>query len=88
MTLTYTNSAGEPVEIATMAYPHLVNAHAKATRDYQDRMETARSEGVPYSDPDRLAESDAMKAEIAKRDAAYAAEQADAIDAGEGFRPR
>jgi hypothetical protein len=30
MTQHYTNSKGESVEIATMAYPHLVSAHKKA----------------------------------------------------------
>jgi hypothetical protein len=32
----YTNSKGQPVEIAGMFYPHLVNAHDKLVRERVD----------------------------------------------------
>lgn len=73
MTTTYTNSAGEPVEIATMAYPRLKSALAKAIRTEERRHESDPN----YRNDAREAEIAAMTAELAKRDAAYAAEQAD-----------
>lgn len=50
----YVNSKGEDVEIASMAYPHLVSAHAKLVREQRDGL--------------RQKEIDAMAAEIAARD--------------------
>jgi hypothetical protein len=84
MTTHYTDSKGNPVEIATMPYPHLKSAHRKAIGTEERKHEASDS----YTNPAREAEIDAMKAEIDRRDAAYAEQQADAIDAGEGFRPR
>lgn len=76
MTTTYTDSKGNAVEIASMAFPHLKSALAKAIRT-----EERRHEGDPnYENPDREAEIAAMTAEVAKRDAAYAAEQEAAGD--------
>lgn len=72
MTGAYTNSKGEPVEIATMAYPHLKSAHAKAVK-----VEALACEVDPdHRDEQREGEIEAMAAEIERRDAAYAAEQA------------
>lgn len=71
MTSIYTNSKGEPVEIATMAYPHLKSAHAKAVR----AEERAHENDPDYRNDAREAEITAMAEEIARRDAAYAAEQ-------------
>jgi hypothetical protein len=68
---TYTNSKGEAVEIASMAYPHLKSAHAKAVK-VED---LAREVRPDHRDDQRQAEIDAMAAEIARRDEAYAAEQ-------------
>lgn len=58
----YVNSKGQDVVIADMAYPHLKSAHAKLVREQRDGL--------------RQAEIDAMGAEIAKRDEAFAAEEA------------
>lgn len=55
----YVNSKGQDVEIASMAYPHLVSAHAKLVREQRDGL--------------RQKEIDAMAAEIAARDEAHAA---------------
>lgn len=74
----YTNSKGESVEIASMAYPHLVSAHKKAVATEERKHQSAHLNGTEYDNPEREAEIDAMAAEIAKRDEAYAAEQADA----------
>ena len=74
----YTNSKGEAVEIATLAYPHLVNAHKKAVASEERKHHTAYLGGTTYDNPGREAEIDAMAAEIAKRDEAYAEEQANA----------
>lgn len=52
----YTNSKGQPVEIATMLRPHLLNARDKLVRD----------------DPARSAEIAAMTARLAVLDAEYA----------------
>lgn len=74
----YTNSKGESVEIATLPYPHLVNAHKKAVATEERRHHTAYLGGTTYENKEREAEIDALAAEIAKRDETYAAEQANA----------
>lgn len=74
----YTNSKGESVEIASLPYPHLVNAHKKAVASEERKHHTAFINGTTYENKEREAEIDAMAAEIAKRDEAYAAEQANA----------
>lgn len=51
----YLNSKGQSVEIASMFYPHLVNAHAKLVREQKDG--------------ERQSEIDAMAARIAEIDA-------------------
>lgn len=63
----YTNSKGQPVEIATMLTPHLKNARDKAEREYFPDDDTTGA---------RREEIDAMSAEIEKRDAEYEAQQA------------
>lgn len=60
----YTNSKGQPVEIATMLRPHLANARDKLARE--DR------------DGSRAAEIEAMTARLATLDAEYAADLAEA----------
>lgn len=72
----YTDSKGQSVEIATMAYPHLVSAHKKAVATEERKHHSAHLNGTEYSNPEREAEIDALAAEIAKRDKASAAEQA------------
>lgn len=72
MTTEYTNSKGEKVEIASLSYPHLVNAHKKAVASEERRHTHAHLMGEEYDNPEREAEIDAMAAEIARRDAAYA----------------
>lgn len=66
MTDSYTNSKGQLVVIAEMLTPHLRNAHAKAEREYN-------------ADEDlggwRAAEIEAMRVDLERRDAEYAAEQ-------------
>ena len=78
MTRFYTSSNGQAVEIATMAYPHLVSAHKKAVATEERKHHSAHLDGTTYENKEREAEIDAMAAEIAKRDEAYAAEQAEA----------
>ena len=56
MTSTYISSKGQAMKIADMAYPYLCSALAKLERDQ----------------PERSDEIDAMRAEVAKRDAAHA----------------
>ena len=75
MTTEYTNSKGEKVEIASMAYPHLVSAHKKAVASEERRHTHAHLMGEEYENPEREAEIDALAAEIARRDAAYAEQQ-------------
>jgi len=75
---TYTNSKGETVEIASLAYPHLVNAHKRAVSSEERRHTHAAAMGEDYANPGREAEIDALAAEIARRDEAYAKEQANA----------
>ncbi len=84
MTATYTNSKGEKVDIASMPHAHLKAAHAKAVRGEERRHEEAHQRGGEYDNPEREAEIDAMKARLDALDAAHA----QAVDAGEGFRPR
>lgn len=72
----YTDSKGAKVEITGMAYPHLVSAHKKAVASEERKHHTAYLGGTTYENKEREAEIDAMAAEIAKRDEAYAAEQA------------
>lgn len=72
----YTDSKGAKVEIATMAYPHLVSAHKKAVASEERKHHSAHIDGTTYDNPEREAEIDAMAAEIAKRDEVYAEEQA------------
>ena len=50
----YVNSKGQDVPIASMAYPHLLSAHAKLVREQRDGL--------------RQSEIDAMAAEIAARE--------------------
>jgi hypothetical protein len=78
MTQHYTDSKGAQVEIAGMAFPHLVSAHKKAVASEERKHHTAFINGTTYENKEREAEIDAMAAEIAKRDEAYAAEQANA----------
>ena len=72
---TYTNSQGQKVEIASMAFPHLVSAHKKAVASEERRHTHAVAMGEHYENVEREAEIDAMAAEIAKREAAYAEQQ-------------
>jgi hypothetical protein len=76
MTTFYTNSKGESVEIASLPYPHLVNAHKKAVASEERKHHTAYLGGTTYENKEREAEIDALAAEIKRRDEAYAAEQA------------
>lgn len=69
---TYTDSKGQKVEIAGMAYPHLVSAHKKAVASEERKHTTAMNFDEDYSNPEREAEIDAMAAEIKRRDEAYA----------------
>lgn len=78
MTTTYTDSKGQPVEIASMAYNHLVSAHKKAVASEERKHQTAYNQGTSYDNPEREAEIDAMAAEIKRRDEAYAAEKGNA----------
>jgi len=80
----YTDSRGNPVEIATMPYPHLKAAYEKAVRTEERKHSFAHEQGEDYDNPEREAEIDAMKARLDALDAAHA----DAVEAGEGFRPR
>lgn len=75
MTTTYTNSKGQKVEIASMAYPHLVSAHKKAVASEERKHTHAHLMGEQYENAEREAEIEAMAAEIARRDAAYAEQQ-------------
>ena len=75
---TYTDSKGKSVLISDMARPHLVSAWKKAIATEERRHHRAYLDGTTYENKEREAEIDAMAAEIAKRDEAYAAEQADA----------
>lgn len=75
MTTTYTSSKGEKVEIASMAYQHLVSAHKKAVASEERRHTHAHLMGEEYENAEREAEIDALAAEIARRDAAYAEQQ-------------
>lgn len=77
MTTTYTDSKGNAVDIASMAYPHLKSAHAKAIRTEERALQTAIERGEEYTNDAREAEISAMAAEIARRDEAFAAEQVD-----------
>jgi hypothetical protein len=72
----YTDSKGQKVEIASMHYAHLVSAHAKLLRTEERKHETAVNSGYEYDNPEADAEIDAMKAEIDRRDAARAEEEA------------
>jgi hypothetical protein len=78
MTTFYTNSKGESLEISSLPYPYLVNAHKKAVASEERKHHTAFINGTTYENEEREAEIDALAAEIAKRDEAYAAEQANA----------
>ena len=73
----YTGSTGERIEIANMPFPHLVSAHKKAVATEERKHHSAFINGTTYENKEREAEIDAMAAEIAKRDEAYSAEQAD-----------
>lgn len=68
----YTDSKGQPVEIAKMATPHLISAHKKAVASEERRHTTAMNFDEEYSNPEREAEIDAMAAEIKRREAAQA----------------
>lgn len=75
MTDRYTDSKGRRVLIAGMAYPHLKSAHDKAVRTEAELRDIALSEGTAHSDPEREAEIEAMRVELEKRDADYAAQK-------------
>lgn len=75
MTTEYTNSKGEKVGISSLSYPHLVNAHKKAVASEERRHTHAHLMGEEYENAEREAEIDALAAEIARRDAAYAEQQ-------------
>lgn len=68
----YTDSKGQPVEIAKMATPHLISAHKKAVATEERRHTTAMNFDEEYSNPEREAEIDALAAEIKRREAAQA----------------
>ena len=72
MTTTYTNSKGEKVEIASLSYPHLVNAHKKAVASEERKHHHAYVNGETYENPEAEAMIDAMKAEIDRRETEYA----------------
>lgn len=78
MTETRTNSKGEQEVIADMPYPHLVNAHKRAVSAEERKHSHADAMGEDYTNDQAEAEIEAMAAEIAKRDEAYAKEQANA----------
>lgn len=69
MTKHYTPSKGEPKLIADMEYTYLTNALRKAISSEERKHEADDS----YSNPEREAEITEMTAEVARRDAAYAA---------------
>ena len=73
--MNYTDSKGQKVEIASMAFPHLVSAHKKAVASEERRHTHAAAMDEHYENAEREAEIDAMAAEIAKREAAYAEQQ-------------
>lgn len=77
MTTTRTNSKGQQEVIADMLYPHLVNAHKRAVSSEERAHSHAHAMGEDYSNSQAEAEISAMKAEIDRRDEAYAKEQAD-----------
>lgn len=68
----YTDSKGQPLEIAKMATPHLISAHKKAVATEEQRHTTAHNFDEDYSNPEREAQIDAMAAEIKRREAAKA----------------
>ena len=78
MTTTRTNSKGQQEVIADMSYPHLTNAHKRAVSAEERAHTHAAAMGEDYSNDQAEAEISAMAAEIAKRDEAYAKEQAEA----------
>ena len=78
MTDTRTNSKGEQEVIADMATPHLKNAHKRAVSSEERKHAHADAMGEDYTNDQAEAEIDAMKAEIDRRDEAYAKEQAEA----------
>lgn len=78
MTDTRTNSKGEQEVIADMATPHLKNAHKRAVSAEERKHSHAAAMGEDYSNDQAEAEISAMKAEIDRRDEAYAKEQANA----------
>ena len=71
----YTDSKGQPVEIAKMATPHLISAHKKAVATEERRHTTAHNFDETYENPEREAEIDAMKAEIDRREAISSEQQ-------------
>lgn len=75
MSAYYTDSKGASVEIATMAFPHLISAHKKAVASEERKHTHAHAMGEDYDNPAREAEIDAMKAEIDRREVEYAAQQ-------------
>lgn len=78
MTDSYTSSDGRKRLISEMNYSHLKAAHAKAVRGEERMHEDAVNQGREYSNPGREAEIEAMGADLARRDAEYAAQQAEA----------
>lgn len=81
MTKFYTARDGTQKAIADMPTPYLVNAHKKAVASEERRHTHAHLMGEEYENAEREAEIDAMAAEIARRDAAYA-EQQGAVETG------
>lgn len=67
----YTDSKGQPVEIASMAYQHLVSAHKKAVASEERRHTHAHLMGEEYENPAREDEILALEKEIARRRVDY-----------------
>ncbi len=84
MTDSYTNSQGHKILIADMARPHLRSALAKAIRDEDVMRQNAADYDGAYETPaGRQAEIDGMAKALEERDRQHA----EAVEAGEGFRP-
>lgn len=75
MTTHYTSSDGTKKLISDLPFPYLVNAHKKAVSSEERKHTHADAMGEHYENAEREAEIDAMSAEIAKREAAYAEQQ-------------
>lgn len=75
MTDHYTSSDGTKKLISALPFPYLVNAHKKVVASEERKHSHADAMGEPYENAEREAEIDAMSAEIARREAAYAEQQ-------------